>query len=832
MKILNGFLALCLLLSVSVRAELPAETFYDATQIASGGYTINTSWGPYPIGFDFTFFGEAKSQIYIGLGGIVGFAPGGMSSDSNDPIPYVPAIPDDYIAAFHDALAFDYHGAAVYLDTIGTAPNRKLVVQFTNMSCRSSGTAYQFLGTFSVILYETTNEIQIQYRQIANPFSTFVHGSSATVGLESSWAHYGVQYSYNTASLSPEMAIRFTPDGSTSYTVDDAAEYGGILLGVGSRPADPQLIYPATGSNAPQDVTLVWSTATGATSYEVMYDDDLSVMMSPTLTDTTTDTTFTIPSTLTNGQTYYWAVHALNTDDESWSTVYQFTASATPDLTISGNAGVANAVLSWTDGSAKVDTADASGNYSFLVSSGWSGTVTPTLAHYEFDPVSRDYTNVLANQTNQDFTATEFTPTISGNAGVAGAVLSFTDGTEKADTADVNGDYSFTVAYDWSGSVVPSLAAYAFDPDSLVFANVTTNQGDQDFTATPLTTPEISGNVGTPYVEIHYIPDPDSGETYVLADSVGDYVLTLSYGWSGDVKPVLEGHSFTPVQRTYTNVTSDSTDQDYVAVAFHPVIAGNCGAPGAIVTYGTEPSQWVESDTAGNYTFTVSPGWSGSVTPTHDDYLFDPAVREYSNVTNDFYYQNFVGHHLNLTVSGHILDALDNPIADVTLVGLLDEPVTDAEGFYSSRAYEGWSGTATPTKTDYTFSPDSIEYVSISSDQVENDFEGFNLSLDVDDNAQSTLPTQFSLGQNQPNPFNPTTTIRIELPHSAATSLRVYNLVGQEVTTLVDEVLAAGYHELTWDGRDQLGNELPTGIYLYRLQAEDFVATKKMLLLK
>jgi len=66
---------------------------------------------------------------------------------------------------------------------------------------------------------------------------------------------------------------------------------------------------------------------------------------------------------------------------------------------------------------------------------------------------AESYTNVLANQSSQNYTATAIIPTISGNAGVAGATLSYTDGTSKTATADVNGNYSFPVSYNWSGTV-------------------------------------------------------------------------------------------------------------------------------------------------------------------------------------------------------------------------------------------------------------------------------------------------------------------------------------------------------------------------------------------
>ncbi|TFH57932.1 MAG: T9SS type A sorting domain-containing protein [Candidatus Zixiibacteriota bacterium] len=89
------------------------------------------------------------------------------------------------------------------------------------------------------------------------------------------------------------------------------------------------------------------------------------------------------------------------------------------------------------------------------------------------------------------------------------------------------------------------------------------------------------------------------------------------------------------------------------------------------------------------------------------------------------------------------------------------------------------------------------------------------------------LPTEFALSQNYPNPFNPITQIEYALPEAADVKLRIFNLLGQEVATLIDRRLDPGYHTASWDASD-----FASGIYLYKLQAGDFVETKKMILLK
>jgi len=94
------------------------------------------------------------------------------------------------------------------------------------------------------------------------------------------------------------------------------------------------------------------------------------------------------------------------------------------------------------------------------------------------------------------------------------------------------------------------------------------------------------------------------------------------------------------------------------------------------------------------------------------------------------------------------------------------------------------------------------------------------------------LPLKFSLDQNYPNPFNPSTTIRYELPHQSDVQIIVYDVLGQIVATLVSENQAAGYGSVQWDGKDKLGHQVSTGMFLYVIHAGEFTQTRKMLLLK
>jgi len=97
------------------------------------------------------------------------------------------------------------------------------------------------------------------------------------------------------------------------------------------------------------------------------------------------------------------------------------------------------------------------------------------------------------------------------------------------------------------------------------------------------------------------------------------------------------------------------------------------------------------------------------------------------------------------------------------------------------------------------------------------------------------LPKAFSLAQNSPNPFNPSTTIRYAVPEGAGqiqVRLDVFNLRGQLVRNLVSAMRGAGEYGIEWDGLDSAGRRTPSGIYFYRLTTPSFKATRKMILLK
>ncbi len=124
-----------------------------------------------------------------------------------------------------------------------------------------------------------------------------------------------------------------------------------------------------------------------------------------------------------------------------------------------------------------------------------------------------------------------------------------------------------------------------------------------------------------------------------------------------------------------------------------------------------------------------------------------------------------------------------------------------------------------------------IQDVNIEADRSLNFRMGEGL-LDGDEPGQPNLPKAFALAQNHPNPFNPSTTIQYDLPEAGHVQIRVFDIRGRVVSTLVDRQEEAGVHVVQWNGREDSGRTLSSGVYFYRMETASFSRIRKMVLLK
>jgi hypothetical protein len=107
-----------------------------------------------------------------------------------------------------------------------------------------------------------------------------------------------------------------------------------------------------------------------------------------------------------------------------------------------------------------------------------------------------------------------------------------------------------------------------------------------------------------------------------------------------------------------------------------------------------------------------------------------------------------------------------------------------------------------------------------------------NINVQITFDEAPELPVDYSLKQNFPNPFNPTTDVQFSVPETGTVKIQIYNTLGQEVRTLFTGTMERGTRVVRFDGRDNNGSVLPTGTYIYRMSAGSFVESKKMMLLK
>jgi len=165
---------------------------------------------------------------------------------------------------------------------------------------------------------------------------------------------------------------------------------------------------------------------------------------------------------------------------------------------------------------------------------------------------------------------------------------------------------------------------------------------------------------------------------------------------------------------------------------------------------------------------------------------------------------------------------------------------TNNQGFdvYRSHTYDGdyekLNEDIIPTKNggEYIFVDKTVQVGrSYWYKLVDTDNTGYQTDYDPIQ-VMVPVPDQFDLSQNYPNPFNPETKIQFQLPKRNHVKLVVYNMMGQQVSMLVDEVKEPGYYTIEWNGKDESGRDVSTGIYIYRLISGEKVLTRRMVKMK
>ena len=309
-------------------------------------------------------------------------------------------------------------------------------------------------------------------------------------------------------------------------------------------------------------------------------------------------------------------------------------------------------------------------------------------------------------------------------APLGGVSLSIT-GSGTVTSAVLNGAYSAQVTSGWAGTITPALAGFAFTPASRTLAAQTASRSDLGFTARPVQT--ISGTVfgnGAPLAGVTVTLSGGAGSG--VTDASGVYTVQVDTGWSGRAVPSKANTSFAPAYLDYTNVTGNLVAQNYDATAVL-TISGNItttgsspasgvtlsfnGVSGAVLASGT-----VTTDVAGNYSITVPSPWNGLVTPAQTGSTFTPASITYNAVSTDQLAQNYVSSG-SILITGTIVDSLAAALSGVTLTASSGHTTTtNASGVYSFYLPAPFTGTVTPSKSGYVFTPTSTAYTAQAAD--------------------------------------------------------------------------------------------------------------------
>jgi hypothetical protein len=538
-------------------------------------------------------------------------------------------------------------------------------------------------------------------------------------------------------------------------------------------------------------------------------------------------------------------------------------------MTIVGGSNISTSVKEM-----KVLTDSVTGFYKFENLETGTYTLIPVKKAYTFDPKSKVFENLNENKT-QDFTGNTLpTYTITGsvkdkNAKPIDSVnMALLGGREmKAQTNSTTGLYKFeNVEGGRYYTIIPVKKGYLFDPKFKTIENLNSNT-EQNFIATAVSLLSING----------YVKDqnsaPISGITVVLTgekqgktttDNNGFYKFeNLEAGRSYIILPSGKGYSFEPKAKTFENLTENKT-QDFIgtpiplySIEGYVIDSSSAAIPGVAMRLAGGKETKVETDPTGYYKFdSLTAGKLYLLIPSRRGIVFNPKYKIFENL-NDNVSQDFTGTKiipgefmsLNLSfkneipelsnisfanpsyaIMGFVQDVNSSFISGATMLLNGDEQIkiqTDENGFYLfDNLDEGRQYTLTSTKSGFVFDPQTITFDDLNENQAQF-FLASTISVTGVKEIINIIPKETKLYPNYPNPFNPSTMIRYELPESQRINIQVFDLIGRLVTTLYNDNQTAGMHEIHFESR-----QLSSGTYFVRLQGNSFLKTICLKLIK
>ncbi|MEQ9299501.1 MAG: FISUMP domain-containing protein [Cyclobacteriaceae bacterium] len=472
---------------------------------------------------------------------------------------------------------------------------------------------------------------------------------------------------------------------------------------------------------------------------------------------------------------------------------------------------------------------DAEGDFSVELKAGWSGVITPQLNDYSFSPA--DFT-IDALQTNT--ADLQFEATYIGNYRISGILVDASGdpmsqvqitGLPESLSTDVQGAYQSDVPAGWSGTLTPFLVDYGFEPSQIAFDNVQSDQVNRSFTGTYVGNYTISGKV------LDGMENPlgqvllEGFEQEVMTNEEGEFSIDIQAGWTGVITPQLSDYEFSPASLAIASLEEDRANLDFEATYVGTyLISGKViiemGVPLEGVALIGLPEETL-TDEQGLYTAEVPVNWSGTIAPILGDYVFDPASITLDDVSVDRIDQDYVATYAgSYTISGKVVDESGEPADGVAMIGFPEEVSTNNSGEYQVEVPAGWSGTITPTKQEFQFTPIEKTFSNVQVDIINEDFLWIVVSSLADERT--------ALIKVVPNPSTGSVEIQYGKPINTSAVLRILSLQGK---VMRQQQLSKGTLSIQWDGTDESGAPVPTGIYICQVGIDNRAPTTAQIII-
>jgi hypothetical protein len=256
------------------------------------------------------------------------------------------------------------------------------------------------------------------------------------------------------------------------------------------------------------------------------------------------------------------------------------------------------------------------------------------------------------------------------------------------------------------------------------------------------------------------------------------------------------------------SLTTANSGQSGAQPVYKPASQPGASNIGTVVEFMNVPSELKAGDT---YTIQVVARNASSVRAYFVNMRYDAAMLDFAGIQKGGFIE---------------ADSYSFPVIGESTVGLANsafgDVVTSGDGVLAEVSFTA--------RANGMFDANMLTFDKISL--VNGEFMKENLESGPGSGIGGKNPITFALGQNYPNPFNPNTVIGFTVPESGSVSLMVYDVLGRHVRTLVSQPYQAGLHSVVWDGRDDSGNMVSAGVYVYTIKSGKYTAAKKMLFMK